>query len=61
MFRSLEKVAQRFTVAFAVVREIFNRRCARPRDAPIGLPTKSASTKTPFHLQHVANLKKSLE
>jgi hypothetical protein len=58
MFRSLEKVAQRSTVGLAVVREIADRRCARSRDAPIGLPTKSASTKRPFHLQHVANLKK---
>jgi hypothetical protein len=59
MFRSLEKVAQRSTVGLAVVREIADRRCARSRDAPLRLPTKSASTKRPFHLQHVANLKKS--
>jgi hypothetical protein len=42
-----------------VVREIADRRCARSRDAPIRLPIKSAFTKRPFHLQHVANLKKS--
>jgi hypothetical protein len=58
VFEGLEKVAQRSTVAVGVVREIVDRRCARSRDTPIGLPTKSASTKRPFHLQHVANLKK---
>jgi hypothetical protein len=51
------KVAQRSTVALGVVREIADRRCALSR-APIRLPTKSASTKRPFHLQHVVNLKK---
>jgi hypothetical protein len=45
-------------VALAVVHEIADRRCTRSRDAPIRLPTKSASTKRPFHLQHVANLRK---
>jgi hypothetical protein len=49
------------TVALAVVREIADRRCARSPDAPIRLPTKSASTKRSFHLQHVANLKNLLE
>jgi hypothetical protein len=48
--------AQRSTLALAVVREIA---CVYPRDAPVRLPTKSASTKRAFHLQHVANLKKS--
>jgi hypothetical protein len=56
--RGLETVAQCSTVALAVVREIADRRCARSHDAPVRLPTKSASTKRPFHLQHVANLKK---
>jgi hypothetical protein len=37
----------------AVVREIASG-CARSSDALIRLPTKSASTKRPFHLQHVA-------
>jgi hypothetical protein len=55
--RSLEKVAQRSTVALVVVREIVDRSCARCRDLPIKLRNKSASTKRPFHLQHVANLK----
>jgi hypothetical protein len=53
----LEKVAQRSTVTLAVVREIADRSCAPSRDAPIRLPTKSASMKNTFHLQHVANLK----
>jgi hypothetical protein len=59
--RSLEKVAQRSTVALAVVCEIADQRCARSRDAPIRLPIKSASTERPFNLQRVTNLKKSLE
>jgi hypothetical protein len=46
--RSLEEVAQRSIVALAKVREIADRRCARSRDAPIRLPTKSASTKRLF-------------
>jgi hypothetical protein len=45
-------------VALAVVCEIADPGCARSRDAPIRLPTKCASLKTPFDLQHVANLKK---
>jgi hypothetical protein len=35
MFRILEKVAHRSTVALGVVREMADRRCARSRDAPI--------------------------
>jgi hypothetical protein len=58
--RKLEKVSQRSSVALAVVREIADRRCARSADAQIRLPTKSASTKRPFHLQHIANLKNLL-
>jgi hypothetical protein len=38
-----------------MVREIVDRMY----DAPIKLSTKSASTKRPFHLRHVASLKKS--
>jgi hypothetical protein len=59
MFRNLEKGAQRSTVALAVVCEIAEiggvRALAMRR---LDCRTKSVSTKRPFHLQHVANLKK---
>jgi hypothetical protein len=55
-----KKVAQRSTVALAVVREIADRRCARSRDAPIRLPTNSASTNRPFPLATCCNFDKIL-
>jgi hypothetical protein len=59
--RNLEKGIHHSTVALPVVREIADRRCARSRDAPSRLPSKRASMKRAFHLQHVLNLKKSHE
>jgi hypothetical protein len=55
-----EKVAQRSTVALAVVREISDRRCARSPDAQIRLPgaDQICLDEKTFHLQHLANLKK---
>jgi hypothetical protein len=61
MFQVEKKFPNALQWRLQVVREIADRRCARSPDAPIRLPTESASTKRPFHLQHVANLKNLLE